>query len=109
MRNYVYSGDVVTLAAPYDVESGHGMLVGQLFAVATGKAANGVAVEARTVGVYDLVALNTSTASIGAYAYWDNTNKRVTDASSGNKLIGVFMVAKTNGQTVARVRLNGAA
>ena len=30
-----------------------------------------------------------------------------TDASSANKLIGAFLLTKTNGQTVARVRLNG--
>lgn len=107
MKNYVQDGEVITLAAPYAVTSGDGLLVGSIFAVATGTAANGAPVEAKLNSVFELTALSTDTASVGAKAYWDNTNRRVTTTASGNSLIGAFTVAKTNGQVTATVRLNG--
>lgn len=107
MKNYVQDGDVLTLTAPRALSSGDGFLVGSLFAVATSAAASGASVEGMTDGTIELTALNTDTASVGAKAYWDNTNFRVTTTVGSNSLIGVFAVAKTNGQTTAIVRLNG--
>lgn len=106
MKNYVQDGDTVTLTAPYAVASGAGMLVGSLFAVAAYAAASGAAVEGVTEGVFDLTALGTDTATVGAKAYWDDANKRITTTASGNSLVGVFLLAKANGDTTARVRLN---
>lgn len=108
MKNYVQPGDVVTLAAPYDVASGAGALVGTMFGVAANAVANGDEGEFALKGVYDLKAASAATASQGGAAYWDNTNKEVNATASGNTKIGVFLVAKTAGQTTARVRLNGA-
>ena len=107
MRNYIQEGDAITVAAPYQVASGDGMLVGSLFGIAATAAANGATVEMQTVGVHEITALNTDTGSIGANVYWDNTNKRITTTASGNSLVGALTVAKTNGQTTATVRLNG--
>lgn len=109
MKNAVQTGDVVTLAAPYDVASGAGAQVGILFGVAVRDVASGASGEFALTGVFDLKAASAATATPGAAAYWDNTAKQVshTDASSANKLIGAFLLTKTNGQTVARVRLNG--
>jgi predicted RecA/RadA family phage recombinase len=107
MRNYIQDGTIVTLAAPYAVASGAGMLVGSLFGVATSAADNGAEVEAITRGVADITALSTDTGSVGAKVYWDNTNKRCTVTATDNSLIGVLLAAKTNGQTTMRVRLNG--
>ena len=107
MKNYTQHGDIVTVAAPYAVASGDGLLVGALFGVATSAAVNGAEVEAMTDGTVRITALSTDTGSIGAKVYWDNTNKRVTTTASGNTLIGCLMAAKTNGETAATVRLNG--
>lgn len=109
MNNYIQPGDVVTLTAPYAVASGAGMLVGSLFAVASSAAANGATVEGKTTGVFDLAALSTDTATVGAKLYWDNTNKRLTTTASGNSLVGVALAAKASGETTARVRLDGVA
>lgn len=106
MKNFVQCGDTVTMTAPYAVASGGGFLVGALFAVAAYAAASGATVEGVTEGVFDLTALSTDTATVGAKAYWDDTNKRITTAASGNSLVGVFLLAKANGDTAARVRLN---
>ena len=107
MKNYVQSGQVVALTAPYDVASGAGAKVGVAFCVATGAVASGAAGEFATMGVFDLKAAGAATASQGGAAYWDDTNKEVNATPSGNTKIGVFLDAKTNGQTKARVRLNG--
>jgi predicted RecA/RadA family phage recombinase len=107
MKNYVQDGETITLPAPYAVASGDGLLVGAIFGVAANAAANGANVETKINGVFELTTLSTDTATAGTKAYWDNTNKRVTTTASGNSLIGVFTVAKTNGQTTSFVRLNG--
>ncbi len=106
MKNFVQPGVNLTLPAPYNVASGDGLLVGLIFAVACAAAASGALVESTTEGVFDLTALTTDTATIGAAIYWDNTNKRCTTTASGNTKIGVATQAKANGETTVRVRLN---
>lgn len=107
MRNYVQPGDMITFTAAAVIASGAGVLVGSLFGVAAGAYANGAEGELKTTGVFDLTAATAATGAIGAKAYWDDTAKAVTGTATNNSLIGVFVLAKTAGQTVARVRLNG--
>ena len=54
MKNYVQPGNTITLAAPYAVTSGDGLLVGSIFGVAAGDAANAETVEVALTGVFDL-------------------------------------------------------
>jgi predicted RecA/RadA family phage recombinase len=107
MRNYVQTGDTVTFTAPYAVQSGDGLQVGTLFGVAANAAANGAQVEGKTSGVFDLTALATDVGSFGTKVYWDNGNRRVTVTVGSNMFIGALVGAKANGETTARVRLNG--
>ena len=105
MKNYVSKGDALTVAAPYDVASGAGMLVGTLFLVATAAALSGATVEGLRCGVVTLTALGTDTGSVGAVMYWDNTNKRLTTTASTHQAVGRLTVAKTNGPTEATIVL----
>lgn len=107
MKNYVQAGDVLTLVAPYDLTGGAGLLVGLIFAVAAHSAPLGAAVEAKTSGVYDLTALAADAGAPGAAIYWDNANRRLTVTAAGNTKVGVLVAAKVNGDSTARVRLNG--
>lgn len=111
MKNFVQPGNTLTVTAPYDLTPGAGCLVGVLFGVSCGTYASGATDAEINVepGVYDLTALSTDTASGTSLvlAYWDNTNKRITTTSSGNTKVGVIVGAKLNGETTARVRLNG--
>ena len=107
MKNYVQKGDSLTLTAPYAVSSGGGAKVGGIFGVAVADVANGADGAFETVGVFDLTALNTDTATVGAAAYWDDTNKRITTTVGSNLKVGAFTKAKANGDLTARVRLNG--
>lgn len=109
MKNFIQPGDVLTLAAPYDVASGAGLLVGSLFGVASGAALSGANVEAVTRGVFDLAKAGSQAWTVGAKVYWDNSGKVCTTTSSGNTLIGVAVAAVGSGagETIGRVRLNG--
>jgi predicted RecA/RadA family phage recombinase len=108
MKNYVQPGNTITLTAPYDVASGDGLLVGSIFGVATGAAANGESIEAALVGVFDLKKVASQAWAAGDKIYWDNTAKETTKTTTSNTLIGVAIeaVGSGAGETVGRVRLN---
>jgi predicted RecA/RadA family phage recombinase len=106
MKNYVQPGDVVTLAAPANVLSGAGVLVGTLFGVCAYDAASGAEVEVALTGVYTLPKA-TGVIAQGAKVYWDNVAKNVTTTAGGNTFIGAAVVAAGSGDATARIRLNG--
>lgn len=106
MKNSIQDGEVLALAAPYAVASGGGALIGAIFGVAVTTLANGETGNFQLEGVYTLPKA-TGAATLGAKAYWDNTNKNVTATSTSNTLIGVFVAAYASGDTSALVRLNG--
>jgi predicted RecA/RadA family phage recombinase len=108
MKNFVQNGDMLTVAAPYTVIGGQGVLVGSLFGIAACDAANGANVEIATEGVFDITALTTDTGAIGTKMYWDNTNKRLTTTLTSNTLVGCLTAAKGASDTTARVYLDGA-
>lgn len=108
MKNYVQEGDYIEVVLPYARLSGEGVLVGSLFGVCVVDGASGASINIHTEGVYDLTAVTgaSTDAVVGARAYWDNTNKRITPVSTSNSYVGVFMAAKATADAVARVRLN---
>ena len=106
MKNSIQDGEILALAAPYAVASGGGALIGSIFGVAVTALANTEVGSFQLCGVYTLPKA-TGAATVGAKAYWDNTNKNVTATSTSNTLIGVFVAAYASGDTTANVRLNG--
>ena len=110
MKNYIQPGHAITLAAPYDVVSGAGLLVGSIFGVATHDSLSGAEIETQLTGVIDLAKAASQAWTAGAKIYWDNAAKRVTNVASGNTLVGVAVLAVGAGaeEIVGRVRLNGA-
>ena len=110
MKNYIQPGHAITLAAPYDVVSGAGLLVGSIFGVAAHDALSGAEVETQLTGVIDLAKVASQAWTVGAKIYWDNAAKRGTNVASGNTLVGVAVLAVGAGadEVVGRVRLNGA-
>lgn len=107
MKNYVDSGDTVTVTAPAAVASGGGVLLGSLFGVAQNAAENGASLVIVTKGVFDLTKVGSQAWTVGAKVYWDNANKRCTTVATDNTLIGVATeaVGSTAGATTGRVRL----
>jgi predicted RecA/RadA family phage recombinase len=106
VKNSIQEGEALALAAPYAVASGGGALIGAIFGVAVTALANAEVGTFQLCGVYTLPKA-TGAATLGAKAYWDNTNKNVTATSTSNTLIGVFVAAYASGDTSAAVRLNG--
>jgi hypothetical protein len=106
VKNSIQDGEILALAAPYAVASGGGALIGSIFGVAVTALANTEVGSFQLCGVYTLPKA-TGAATVGAKAYWDNTNKNVTATSTSNTLIGVFVAAYASGDTTANVRLNG--
>ena len=106
-KNYVQSGAVLTLTAPYDVASGAGALVGSIFGVAAAAYASGAEGEFSTTGVFDLKKTSALAVSVGDKLYWANTAKEVNKTSSGNTLVGVAVSAVASPSATVNVRLNG--
>ena len=106
MTNFVKSGDNLILAAPYDVLSGGGFKVGNVFGVAANDTLSGADVECNVEGVYDL-AKDNSSFSQGDLAYWDDSAKKVTSTVGSNLLIGAVEVAAATGVATVRVNLFG--
>lgn len=115
MNNYVHEGNTLTVAAPYAVNSGGGVKVGNLFGVAVYNAAQNASLEMVAQGVFDL-AKDASTFVSGDAVYWDDTNKVATSTAAGNLVIGTAELAQASGiaapggasgDATVRVRLNG--
>ena len=107
MKSFVQRGEILTLAAPYDVASGAGLLVGAIFGVATSAALSGETVETAVCGVYELAKTSAQAWTVGAKVYWDNTAKVCTTVDTANTLIGVAVAAAANPSATGLVRLNG--
>jgi predicted RecA/RadA family phage recombinase len=114
-KNEIQEGKTMPFPAPYAVASGAGALIGAVFGVSLAALANGEVGQFSLVGVWQLPKATGAAASLGARAYWNDTNKNVTASASGNTLIGVFVpavptqtAAYASGDTLAHVRLNGA-
>ena len=54
MKNFIATGNTLTITAEADIASGAGVLIGSIFGVATGPIANGAQGVINLTGVYDL-------------------------------------------------------
>jgi predicted RecA/RadA family phage recombinase len=106
MTNFVKRGENLTLAAPYNVLSGGGFKVGNVFGVAANDTLQGADVECNVEGVFDL-AKDASVFSQGDLAYWDDVVKAVTSTVGANLLIGAVEIGAVTGAATVRVNLFG--
>jgi predicted RecA/RadA family phage recombinase len=108
MKNFVQKGDTFGVTAPGNISPGTGVLVGSLFGVAISAALSGAEVQLQVTGVFDLPKVGSQAWTVGALIYWNGS--ACTNVASTNKLIGTAQAAVGSGagETVGRVRLNGA-
>ena len=106
MKNFVHRGEVLSLTAPYDVLSGAGFKIGTIFAVASGDAVSGAAVEGQVKGVVRIVK-DASVFAQGDLIYWDDTAKKATSTVGSNLLIGNAEAAQLTGDATVDVVLFG--
>lgn len=90
MKNYVQPGRTLTFTAAAALASGAGVLLGAAtFGVNSYDVAIGESGEATLEGVYTLPKAAVSSSAFEA-AYWDDTNKVVTNVATSNVKIGFF-------------------
>jgi predicted RecA/RadA family phage recombinase len=106
MKNFVQSGNFLTLVAPDDLTSGSVVIVGKFAGVATTDAKAGGEVEVALVGVFELPKAS-GALEPGAAAHWIESPGNVT--GSGGTLIGAVVAHAGSSDTKVRVRLNGIA
>lgn len=109
-KNYLQPGNVVTLTAPVGgVTSGDGVVVGNLFAVATADAEAGAEFEGALSGVWELPKA-AGAIDEGAKVWWDTSPGNVVNATqAGAYPIGVAVKAAATNDATVRVRLDGVA
>jgi predicted RecA/RadA family phage recombinase len=108
MRNFIQTGDTLTVTAPAAVASGDFVQVGRIRGVAVTSAASGAQVELKTVGVFDIPKTGTEEfATLGLPVYCvlaGNGVKTVTTASTtANVLVGINVA--TSGAVAGRLRV----
>lgn len=108
MKNYIQSGDVMTVPAPAAVSSGDLVIVGSLIGVAQADAASGADVAIVTTGVFELAKTDSQAWTVGAPIYWDVSESEATTVSTDNTLIGVAAeaVASTAGLVLGKVKID---
>jgi len=107
MKNFIQEGDSLSVVAPYNVESGAGVLVGSIFGIAICSAVAGAILDIEREGVYALAKTSAQAWTYGQKIYWDDTNKRCDSDSTVGPLIGAAAAAAANPSSQAAVVLNG--
>ena len=111
MKNGISTGKVMTFTAPTGgVVSGVPVLIGALLVVPVATVAQTEKFAGETEGVISHTKVGSQAWTEGQVIYWDNTNKRFTNASAtGLFACGVAAEAVSNaaGNTIGKVRLNG--
>lgn len=109
MKNGISHGKVMTYTAPTGgVISGTPVLIGALLVVPVTTNAQTEKFAGETEGVISFTKVSAQAWTEGQKIYWDNTNKRFTNASaSGLFPVGVAAEAAANPSAVGKVRLDG--
>lgn len=109
MKNFIQAGENISLAAPADVLSGGGVLVGSLFGVATADALSGEIVTIVRRGVFELPKISAQAWTLGAKVYWNDATKECTTVAGGNILVGFAVQAAADPSDTGVVLLDGGA
>ena len=107
MRNSLYSGNNVTLPAPYALTSGQVAQVGSIIGVAQGAAAISADVVLVRQGVFTLTKTAAQAWTLGQTLYWDNAARAVTTTVGSNKIIGAAFAAALAADTAGQVLCDG--
>lgn len=107
MRNYVQAGEHLTLTMAAAVASGQGVMVGAIFGVAQGAAAQNEQVVLVRRGVFTLPKVAAQAWTAGQKIYWHSEDAVCTTTASGNTLIGAAAEPATNPSAAGMVLLDG--
>ncbi len=107
MQNFIHEGKVLNVTAPYAVNSGGGVKVGNIFGLAANTYTSGqlhcpIVVE----GVVD-ISKDGSTFSQGDLVYWDDVARKATSTVGSNLLVGAAELPQLTGDANVRTKLFG--
>lgn len=112
MKNYIQSGDVITVSAPENVTSGDFVAIGELFGFAQADASVGEDVAIATRGVFEAIVMNASAIATGAAVYVATDGSLDAEADNGGDPLVAYMkagvavsVTEDLGGGAARVRV----
>jgi len=106
MKNFIQTGDVLSLAPGADVASGVGYLFGAaLFGVATGDVASGATGAFAVDGVVEIAKTSALAISVGDRVFWDATNKCVNKTSTAQQCVGIAVAAAANPSATVKILL----
>jgi predicted RecA/RadA family phage recombinase len=103
--NYVFSGAVIPILAPRDVESGEGLLIKNLFGIVGNTVKKGEATELILEGVFRLPKAQVKI-ELGQCVYW-KVDDRVTTHPEEGSLIGVSIQSVGELDELVEVKLEG--
>lgn len=103
---FLQDGHSIDYTPGSDVAAGDVVVLGSLVGIATRPIAANTRGALAVSGVFRITKLSTDEVTTGAVLYWDDTNKRVTLADSGNTRIGLAVAASPSGQATADVLIN---
>lgn len=104
MKNYIESGDIITVTAPANLKSGDLVEVGKLVGVACADAASGAPVNVKTSGVFTVKKVSAQAWTVGAPVYVDGGE--ATTTASTNTPIGHALAVAANPSATGVVRLS---
>lgn len=105
MKNYLHSGDVLSVPVPAAVSSGGVVIVGQIKGIAVTDAASGALVAVQTRGVFTLPKEAALAVPLGAAIYWDASPGVATTTASGNTALGYATAAADAAAATVEVKI----
>lgn len=106
MKNFVQSGDSLSLIPAAAVASGVGYLFGtSLFGVAATDVASGASGSFVTEGVVEIAKTSALAISVGDRLYWDVTNKVVNKTSTAQQCVGIAVGDAVNPSPTVQMKI----
>jgi len=104
MKNYIQTGDTLTVTAPAALASGDVVHVGQLVGIAATDAESGADVSILTRGVFELPKAAALAISAGDLVYWATAAGEVTKTNT-DEALGVAVSTELAAATTVRVKI----
>jgi predicted RecA/RadA family phage recombinase len=109
MKNYIQSGETLTLTPSADVAAGTGYLFGAgLFGIAANDVVSGAAGEFAMEGVFEVAKTSALAISVGDRLFWDATNKCVNKTATAQQQVGIAVEAAANPSATVKMLLESA-
>ncbi len=101
---FIHDGKSIDFLSETAVPAGTIVALGDLLGIAKLDLQAGRLGALHVVGVYDVVK-GDAAITLGAKVYWDATAKQAVTTATGNKLLGIAVLAATAEDTTVRVRI----